>query len=69
MGDQKNGLLLENPHVNNIQDCVLKVEKGAYNLKNISVLAMKLASQFTFSHYIHNFLFFLLSVYLEDLLL
>ena len=47
-----NGLLLDNPSINNIQDCILKVDKGVFNLKDISTATMNGASQFTFSHYI-----------------
>ena len=51
---EKNGILLETPSTNNIQNCIQKIDKREYNLKNISLSAMKLASQFTFSHYINR---------------
>ena len=35
-----NGLLLDNPSINNIQDCILKVDKGVFNLKDISKTAL-----------------------------
>ena len=51
---ERNGLLLENPSIQNIKDCIVKIDRGEYNLKNISISTMELASQFTFSSYINR---------------
>jgi len=51
---EKNGLLLDKPSVQNIQDYILKIEGGIFNLKNISTLTMKIANKFTFEYYINR---------------
>ena len=49
-----NGLLLDNPSSEKIRECILKVDKGAFKLKDISKLTMKLSNQFTYRHYVNR---------------
>ena len=49
-----NGLLLDNPSSEKIRECILKVDKGAFKLKDISKSTMKLSNQFTYRHYINR---------------
>ena len=40
--------------IEKIRECILKVDKGAFKLKDISKSTMKLSNQFTYRHYINR---------------
>ena len=52
--DKKNGFLLNDPSIQNIQEFFINIEKEIFDLKDISTSAMKIASQFTYNHYINR---------------
>ena len=51
---KKNGFLLNDPSIQNIQEFFINIEKEIFDLKDISTSAMKIASQFTYNHYINR---------------
>ena len=48
---KQNGLLIKDLSVFNIKKCILEVDRGEYNLKKISLRAIKLATEYTFENY------------------